>query len=120
MLRTHLAVLALLVVAPLVSAAPSAEVRDGKIIVVGVAEAKRLSVVVAEGTDEEIAARPAMAGEWSTAAGKAVFAPKYPLKPGTKYRVTGGGTRLEVRSPEAPRPKKARLTHIYPAATELP
>lgn len=112
--------LAVLIFAPLANATPTAEVADGKIVVAGLTTSKGLSVVVAEGTEAEIAARPSMAGEWTTAAGRQVFVPKYPLKPGTKYRITGGGSPLDVRVPELPRGKPARLTHIYPAATELP
>jgi len=120
MSRAFPQVLVLLTIAPLATAAPSATVADGKIVVSGLLSTKALSVVVAEGSGEDIAARPPMAGEWSSADGKITFTPKYPLKPGTKYRVTGGGTALEVRAPEPPKPKPARLTHIYPAATELP
>jgi hypothetical protein len=119
MSRTFPVLLGLLV-APLATAAPKAEVADGKIVVTGLLSTKALSVVVAEGTDEEIAARPAVTGEWAGRDGKAVFAPKYPLKPGAKYRVIGGGTTLEVKAPEPPRRQTARLTHVYPAATELP
>jgi len=111
--------LALLTVPPLL-AAPTAEVAAGKVVVAGVSSPKGLSVVVAEGTEAEIAARPAVSGEWAGAAGKAVFAPKYPLKPGTKYRVLGAGEPLEVLAPKAAPEKPAQLTHIYPAASELP
>jgi hypothetical protein len=120
MIRISSSLVALLFIAPLATAAPTAEIADGNVVVSGLLSTKGLSVVVAEGTEEDIAARPPMAGEWSAAAGKVVFTPKYPLRPGTKYRVTGGGTPLEVRAPAAPRRTPARLTHIYPAATELP
>jgi hypothetical protein len=119
MSRTVPVFLALLVI-PLAVAAPAAKVADGKIVVTGLLSTKALSVVVAEGTDEEIAARPAVTGDWVGGDGKVVFTPKYPLKPGAKYRVTGGGTTLEVKAPESPRRQPVRLTHIYPAATELP
>src|SRR5262245_55826007 len=100
MFRTSTSLIALLVIAPLATAAPTAKVEDGKIVGSGMPSDKGLSVVVAEGTEADIAARPPMAGEWTNSDGKVVFAPKYPLRPGTKYRVTGGGMSLEVRAPE--------------------
>lgn len=120
MSRSALSVLALLTLTSLANAAPTAAVEDGKIIVTGLASAKGLSVVVAEGTEEEIAARPAVGGEWTSADGKATFTPKYPLKPGVKYRVAGTSTVLEIRAPEKAKPKPAKLRHVYPTATELP
>src|SRR5947209_15510906 len=77
----------LLIAAPLV-AAPSASVVDGKIVVTGLLSTKAMSVVVADGTEDEVAARPAVGGDWSSADGQVVFTPKYPLKPGARYRVT--------------------------------
>jgi hypothetical protein len=109
----------LLVTASLANAAPTAQVVDGKIVVAGLLSTKSMSVVVAEGTDADIAARPPVTGEWSSADGKVVFTPKYPLKSGTKYRVTGSGESFEVIIPKIAE-KLPTLTHIYPLATELP
>ncbi|MBO0699781.1 MAG: hypothetical protein J2P46_15395, partial [Zavarzinella sp.] len=95
-------------------------VADGKIIVSGVSSSKGLRVVVADGTEAEITARPPVSGEWTTTAGNAVFASKYPLNPGTKYRVLGAGDGLEVRVPRPQGGKPTAVTHIYPTAAELP
>jgi hypothetical protein len=120
MLRTFLPILVLLLTAPVATAAPAAQVADGKIVVTSLPSARGMSVIVGEGTEDEIAARPPVAGEWESAGGKLVFTPKYPLKPGTKYRVVGGGESFEVRAPMAAPEKPTRLTDIYPIATELP
>ena len=101
-------------------AAPSAQLSDGRIVVTGLASSKGLSVVVAEGTDAEIAARPAMSGEWTDLADKLTFAPKYPLRPGTRYRVLGSDTPLEVLVPKAAPAKPTIVTGVHPSATELP
>jgi hypothetical protein len=101
-------------------AAPAARVEEGKIVISGLSSAKGLSVVVAEGTEADIAARPAVSGEWAAEAAKVVFTPKYPLRPGTAYRVLGAGERLDVRVPKAERGKPTVVTHIYPSGTELP
>ena len=101
-------------------AAPTATVAEGKIIVTGVASPKGLSVVVAEGTEADIAVRPPVAGEWKADEGKVVFTPKYPLKAGTTYRVIGTASPLDVHTPKAERSKPTVVTHIYPSATELP
>jgi hypothetical protein len=111
--------LALLIAAPLANAAPTAQVVDGKIVVSGLLSTKAMTVVVAEGTDADIAARPPVTGEWSSDDGKIIFTPKYPLKAGAKYRVTGGGEKFEVHVPKIAE-KLPTLTHIYPTATELP
>jgi hypothetical protein len=102
------------------AAAPAATVVDGKIVIIEVASPKGLSVIVAEGAEADIAARPPVAGEWKAEEGRVVFTPKYPLKPGTKYRVIGASDRLEVSTPRAERGKPTVVTHIYPSATELP
>jgi hypothetical protein len=119
MSRVLPAALALVIATPLL-AAPAAQIADGKIVVTGTAVPTGLSVVVAEGTEAEIAARPGVSGEWTTSSGKAVFTAKYPLKLGTKYRVLGSGNRLEVRTPKPERGKPTIITRIFPTATELP
>jgi hypothetical protein len=111
-------VLALILVSS-AAAAPTAQVADGKIVISGVASAKGLSVVVAEGTEADIAVRPPMAGEWLQTDGKLVFAPKYPLRPGTKYRIVGLDTGLNVQTPK-PLAKPTVVKQIYPTATEIP
>ena len=119
MSRALLAGLTLAFVVPIAVAAPSAEIAQGKIAVTGLSDATGLKIVVAEGTEADIAARPAVAGEWAEAPDKVVFTPKYPLRPGTRYRVIGGSKALEVRTPKPPASTTA-VTHIRPTATELP
>src|SRR5262249_16673991 len=101
-------------------AGSSATVTDGKIVVRGITSPKGLSVIVAEGTEADIAARPPVSGEWAAGDGKIVFTPKYPLKAGTAYRVLGAPDRLEVRTPRAEPGKPTVITNIYPSAAELP
>ena len=101
-------------------AAPTATVADGKIVVIGVSSPKGLSVVVAEGSETDIAARPPVVGEWAVMDGKLVFTPTYPFKAGTAYRVVGVPDRLEVRSPRAEASKPTVITHVYPTSTDLP
>lgn len=103
-----------------VAAAPVISIVDGKIVLTGLGSSKGLSVVVADGKEDEIAARPAMNGEWADESGKVVFTPKYALKPGTKYRILGAGDRLEVRVPAAERGKPTILTRILPSTEEIP
>src|SRR5262249_27981281 len=112
-------VLSLFVAAAAV-AGSSATVTDGKIVVRGFTSPKGLSVIVAEGTEADIAARPPVSGEWAAGDGKIVFTPKYPLKAGTAYRVLGAPERLEVRTPRAEPGKPTVITNIYPSAAELP
>jgi hypothetical protein len=111
---------AVLIFSPLALAAPTAEVAAGRIVIAGLMSADGLNVVVAEGTAADVAVRPPVSGEWARADGRLSFTPKYPLKPATKYRITGKGLSLDVRTPEAARSVPAKLTHIYPAAAELP
>ncbi len=101
-------------------AAPIAQIVDGKIVVNGVTSTKDLRVVVAEGSEADIAARPAMAGEWLVAKDRITFAPKYPLTPGTKYRVIGIERGLTVQAPSAKPDKKTVVTRILPTASEIP
>jgi hypothetical protein len=62
-----------------------------------------------------------MAGEWTQADGKVIFAPKYPLRPDTRYRVLGIDKGLDVRTPRATASAKPTVVkHIYPTATEIP
>jgi len=114
------ATLLTLLVASAASAAPSATVAGGNIVVTGLGSPKGLTIVVAEGTEADIAARPPVTGEWADQDGKLVFTPKYPLKAGTRYRVIGAAQPLDVRTPKAERRKPTVVTHIYPSAGELP
>ena len=105
---------------PLAAAEPKVSIEKDQVIVTGVASAKGLGVVVAEGTEADIAARPPVSGEWSAEKGRLVFTPKYPLKPGTKYRITGADGTLEVRTEAAGPGKPTAVTGVYPSGPELP
>lgn len=85
-----------------------------------------LRVVVASGTDAETAARPAMFGSYRTDGGTVVFEPRFPLAPGTPYRITFDGTllgstavtkTLTIPRPDAP---PAAVMAIYPSTDTLP
>jgi hypothetical protein len=85
-----------------------------------------LRVVVASGTDAETASRPAMFGAYRADGGNILFEPRFPLEPGTPYRVTIDGTTLGttavtktilIPKPDAP---PAAVTAIYPSADTLP
>lgn len=114
-MQLHVYLTIVLLATTIATAAPSVELRDGKLIISGV-DAKGLTVVVAEGSDEEIAARPTMAGEWQ----ENTFTPKYPLRPGTKYRVLGAGKSLDVTTPKAAAAKAIAVTYVYPATERIP
>lgn len=119
-MRFKLLILSILIASSIASGAPRAEVADGKIVVIGVSSSKGLSVVVAEGTEEDIAARPAMAGEWTVEKDRITFTPKYVLKPATKYRILGIDKGLTVLTPPAGSHKRTVVTRIYPTAPEIP
>ena len=102
-------------------AAPTVTLEKGTVVVTGVPDPKGLRLVVAGGTDKEVADRPAMSGEWTTAGGKVVFAPKYPLKQGTRYRLfLADGKPIDVTVPPDTTDRHATLTGISPTATEIP
>ncbi len=102
-----------------VSAAPTANIVDGKIVITGL-DFTKLYVVVAEGSEADIAARPAMVGDWSDDKHGGTFTPKFPLKPGIKYRIVSDTEKLEV---SIPRPKPGmlpRVDTVLPTAADLP
>jgi hypothetical protein len=102
-------------------AAPTVTLDKGAVVVAGVSDVRGLRLVVAGGTDKEVADRPAMSGEWTTAGGKVIFAPKYPLKPGATYRLfLADGMTLDVAVPADTTDRHAALTGISPAVTEVP
>ena len=119
MSRSLIAVIVLFPAPTIATAGPSAELADGKIVVTGL-KSTDLKVVVAEGTEADIAARPAISGEWESKDGKLVFTPRYPFRPATRYRIVGASTQLEVRTPKPPPAERTAVTHVYPTATELP
>jgi hypothetical protein len=115
-----LPVLISLLMTPLAMATPKAEIAAGNIVITGVASPKNLTVVVAEGTEAEIADRPAMSGEWTAGTDRITFTPKYPLKPGTKYRVLGIDKGLNVQVPNAALAKPTIVTRILPTTQDIP
>ncbi|MEZ6139535.1 MAG: Ig-like domain-containing protein [Zavarzinella sp.] len=77
-------------------------------------------VCVISGTDEEIAARPALAGTWVAKGNDLWFQPKYPLVAGVSYRVFMSDKKIiDVTVPklvqEAP-----QLVGVYPSGDRLP
>jgi hypothetical protein len=110
----------LLLATALAAADPKASVEKERVVVTGLPSANGLSVVVAEGTEADIATRPPVSGEWSADGGRVVFTPKYPLKPGSRYRILGTSPTLEVRT-EAARPGKPTVvTAVYPSGPKVP
>ena len=103
-----------------IAAAKEVKLVDGKIVITGLSSTKGLSVVVAEGSEEDIAARPAMSGDWSIEKNGITFTPRFPLKPGTKYRVLGDTEKLEVSIPRPKPGKLPRVDTVLPTATDLP
>ncbi len=84
-------------------------------------------MVVAIATDAADAARP-MLGDYRVETGALVFAPRFPLRPGSTYRVTvmPAGAKedpqlsREFRIAEPPRRPPTRLVAIYPSSDVLP
>jgi hypothetical protein len=91
-----------------------------------------LKLVVADGTPEEVAARPPVAGDYSVAGEVIRFEPQFPLVPGVRYRATFDPARLPGGDPKAaavtadlsiPKPPPGPPTSIaavYPSAQYLP
>ena len=87
---------------------------------------------VVDGTPEEVAKRPAVAGVWSAAGGVLKFEPQFPLVPGVKYRVfcdlgavprtrlKGEAFSLPVSIPKPPAGPRVGVTAVYPSANRLP
>jgi hypothetical protein len=112
---------ALFVLLPALAAAePTAKVVDGRLIISGLTDTKDLRVVVAEGTEKDIAGRPAVAGSIVEAADHAIFLPRFPFQPGTRYRVTAGDWKHDFNLPKKDAGKPNAIKTIYPTAAELP
>ena len=107
-----------------------AAVRDAKPTAPELAAACKC--VVAEGTAEEVAARPPMAGTWSVAESALRFDPTFPLRPGVKYRVSGDLATLprvklkgqvfavDLVIPKPPPGPPPAITALYPSGDRLP
>jgi hypothetical protein len=88
-----------------------------------------LRVVVAEGTAEEIASRPAVAGSYSVTDAAICFEPQFPFVPGVKYQVTfdpaaakltGKPITAAVSVPKPPPGPPTSIAAVYPSAARLP
>ena len=104
-------------------AEPTAIFRDNRLTVSGISSISNTRVVVATGTAEAIAQRPAVTGDWK-AAGKDVFdfQPKYALQAGTKYRVffDGDTSFADVSIPDTRDKTPPVLLHVFPSGDILP
>ncbi len=79
-----------------------------------------VTVVVANGSDAEIAARPAIPGTSKIADGVLQFTPRFPFTPGVKYRVTVGDYQTDHVMPKPLREPTTTVSAVYPAADKLP
>ena len=83
-------------------------------------------VVVAGGTNEELLARPAMAGTYTLTATGVRFEPQFALVPGREYvaivhDIAGGKPMLATLSlPKPPPGPRVGITAVYPSANRLP
>ena len=94
--------------------------------------AKVARLVVAEGTPDEVAKRPPVAGEWSVTADALRFEPQYPLAAGVKYRVfidlaalprakiDAKPFALAVFIPKPPPGPRVGVVAVFPSANRLP
>jgi hypothetical protein len=83
-------------------------------------------VVVAGGTNEELLARPAMAGSYTLTATGARFEPQFALVPGREYvavihDIPGGKPMLATLAlPKPPPTPRVGITAVYPSGNRLP
>lgn len=83
-----------------------------------VAKSCRLMV---DGTAEELAKRPAVAGVWSVAGKSLRFEPQFPLVPGVTYRITGDFGKPMTFSIPKPLPgPPVSIAAVFPSANRLP
>jgi len=82
-----------------------------------------LKVVVVDGTEDDVAARPPLLGTYSFKAGVLRFEPRFPFAEGVRYRavLTDGGARTtkEFAIPK-PDTEPAAVTALYPSGDRLP
>jgi hypothetical protein len=82
--------------------------------------AKRCRIVV-DGTAEELAKRPAVAGTWSVAGQLLRFEPQFPLVPGVRYRITGDFPKpILFTIPKPPPGPPVSIAAVFPSANVLP
>ncbi len=89
-------------------------------------------LVVAEGTEAEMAQRLPVAGEWSIRDQQLQFSPLFPLAAGMKYQVVcdfraiprsdrqGPTFTLTLTVPKPPPGPRVRIISVYPSANRLP
>ncbi|MBP3958224.1 hypothetical protein J8F10_23495 [Gemmata sp. G18] len=89
-------------------------------------------LVVDEGSADEVAKKPPVAGSWSVTADVLKFDPLFPLVPGTKYRVfcdltAAPRTKIEsapfalaVLIPKPPPGPRVSVVGVFPSANRLP
>lgn len=74
-----------------------------------------------DGTVEELAKRPAVAGTWSVAGKNIRFEPQFPLVPGVAYRITGDLPKpLVFTIPKPPPGPPVAVAAVFPSANVLP
>ncbi len=90
-------------------------------------------VVVANGSEEEIAKRPPLAGKWLADRSQLVFEPRFPLAEGVKYRIQLNEAKIldpaskselweiiEISIPKIERYPTAKVVAVYPTRNILP
>jgi hypothetical protein len=83
----------------------------------------RLRVVLASGTEAEIAARPALLGTATFKDGTIRFEPRFPFAPGVDYRATydaGGSAVTKDFTIPKRKTEPAAVTAVYPSGDKLP
>lgn len=82
-----------------------------------------LKVVVADGTEVQIADRPALIGTYSFRGAVLRFEPRFPFAPGVRYRATlADGPTPVAKTFTVPKPatEPATVTAVYPSGDRLP
>lgn len=89
-------------------------------------------LVVDDGTPDEVAKKPPVAGAWSVKGDSLHFEPQFPLVPGVNYRIfcdlgavprstrKGDAFSLTVSLPKPPPGPRVQVLSIYPSANRLP
>jgi hypothetical protein len=117
--------LALLLVSFLEPPGLRVTVADGVVVITGyesptLERAKSCKIQV-DGTAEELAKRPAVAGTWSVKGGAIRFEPQFALVPGVQYRITGDLPKpLVFTIPKPPPGPPVNIAAVYPSADRLP
>jgi hypothetical protein len=94
---------------------------------------KVAAIIVANGTDEDVAKRPPILGEWKVAGKQIIFEPRFPAREGVAYRAlfnqsavfepNAKGTMspvAELTIPQKIRVPTAKVVAVYPTRDVLP